>query len=164
MSDSALTRTEQAVERIRADRRLRSCIAVRSEAFLEAAEVDLAKPGAPLAGWTIGVKDNIDVAGTVRTDGLGPPYPAPASADSPAVARLRAAGAVIVAKTNLEQLSFGATTRTPPGAPAVTRGIRSGSLEAPAAGPPRRSRPASSTRRLAPTPAAHCVTPLRSAG
>jgi aspartyl-tRNA(Asn)/glutamyl-tRNA(Gln) amidotransferase subunit A len=67
----------------------------------------------PLSGWRIGVKDNIDVAGTVRTDGLGPPHPAPAETDSVAVARLRAAGAAIVAKTNLEQLSFGATTQNP---------------------------------------------------
>ena len=67
----------------------------------------------PLSGWAIAVKDNMDVAGTIRTDGLGPPHPAPAAGDGVAVARLRAAGAAIVAKTNLEQLSFGATTQNP---------------------------------------------------
>lgn len=65
----------------------------------------------PLAGWTVAVKDNMDVAGTVRTDGLRGPHSAPASVDAEVVRRLRAAGARIVAKANLEEISFGATTQ-----------------------------------------------------
>ena len=65
----------------------------------------------PLTGLTVGVKDNMDVAGTPRTDGLRPPHPPPAVVDAEAVRRLRRAGAAIVAKTNLEELSFGATTQ-----------------------------------------------------
>lgn len=65
----------------------------------------------PLAGWTVAVKDNMDVAGTVRTDGLRGPHPPPATADAEVVRRLRAAGARIVAKANLEEISFGATTQ-----------------------------------------------------
>ncbi len=65
----------------------------------------------PLHGWRIAVKDNMDVAGTVRTDGLAPRHPPPAARDAVAVERLRSAGALIVGKTNLEALSFGATTQ-----------------------------------------------------
>jgi aspartyl-tRNA(Asn)/glutamyl-tRNA(Gln) amidotransferase subunit A len=65
----------------------------------------------PLNDWTVAVKDNMDVAGTVRTDGLPGPHPAPATRDAEAVRRLRAAGARVVAKANLEELSFGATTQ-----------------------------------------------------
>lgn len=109
MSAAAVERTRRSLARIDArDGALRSCLLVRREALAEAASVD---PAAPLAGWTIAVKDNTDVAGTVTTDGLAPPHPAPAAADATAVRRLRAAGAVIVAKANLEQLSFGATTQ-----------------------------------------------------
>jgi aspartyl-tRNA(Asn)/glutamyl-tRNA(Gln) amidotransferase subunit A len=66
---------------------------------------------APAGGPTLGVKDNMDVAGTVRSDGLGPPWPPPAETDAACVARMRAAGYAVVAKTNLEELSFAATTQ-----------------------------------------------------
>lgn len=86
----------------RLDDHLRACILVREDATTE--------PG-PLRGWTIAVKDNMDVAGTVRTNGLPPPHAPAAERDAEPVRRLRAAGAAIVAKTNLEELSFGATTQ-----------------------------------------------------
>jgi aspartyl-tRNA(Asn)/glutamyl-tRNA(Gln) amidotransferase subunit A len=112
--ESALARTQRSLKRIEAlDGQLRSCVVVRYDAAAEAARVDASRRGGALAGWTVAVKDNIDVAGTVRSDGVGPPHPPPAAADSVAVGRLRAAGAVVVAKTNLEQLSFGATTQNP---------------------------------------------------
>jgi aspartyl-tRNA(Asn)/glutamyl-tRNA(Gln) amidotransferase subunit A len=113
-AESALARARRSLARIAAaDGRLHSCILVRGGATDEAAGVDLLGHGGPLAGWTVAVKDNTDVAGTVRSDGLGPPHPPPATADSTVVYRLRSAGAVVVAKTNLEQLSFGATTQNP---------------------------------------------------
>jgi aspartyl-tRNA(Asn)/glutamyl-tRNA(Gln) amidotransferase subunit A len=102
-------RSLTAIERL--DGTLRACIAVRAEARDEARRLAQRAAVGPLHGWAIAVKDNIDVAGTVRTDGLPPPHPAPAGADSEVVARLRAAGAVIVAKVNLEALAFGATTQ-----------------------------------------------------
>lgn len=80
-------------------------------ALIHALEPGAPAADGPLRGWTIAVKDNMDVAGTVRTDGLAPPHPAPASRDAVVVARLRAAGAVIAGKANLEALSFGATTQ-----------------------------------------------------
>lgn len=106
---AAVARTRAGLARIDAiDGDLGACLLVRREALAEAATI---APDAPLAGWTLAVKDNTDVAGTVTTDGVAPPHPSPAAADATAVRRLRAAGAVIVAKANLEQLSFGATTQ-----------------------------------------------------
>lgn len=61
----------------------------------------------PLAGWRIGVKDCIAVAGIPLTNGgRRTPHPVPTE-DAVAVERLLDAGAVIVAKTNMSDLSFG---------------------------------------------------------
>jgi aspartyl-tRNA(Asn)/glutamyl-tRNA(Gln) amidotransferase subunit A len=111
-AESAVSKTSRSLRRIAAlDGELRSCILVREAALGEAAAIDTGS-GA-LGGMSIAVKDNMDVAGTVRTDGLGPPHPDPAPEDCAAVRRIRRAGGVIVAKTNLEQVSFGATTQNP---------------------------------------------------
>lgn len=59
----------------------------------------------PLAGVPIAVKDDTDVAGVSSMCGTGIDV-GPASADSAAVRRLRAAGAVIIGKTHLSE--FGA--------------------------------------------------------
>jgi aspartyl-tRNA(Asn)/glutamyl-tRNA(Gln) amidotransferase subunit A len=101
MRSAQVRRSREVIRRL--DPHLRACILVRHEA-------DGPGPG-PLHGWTMAVKDNMDVAGTVRTDGLAPPHPPPAERDSEVVRRLHAAGAVVVAKANLEELSFGATTQ-----------------------------------------------------
>ncbi|MFG1907640.1 amidase [Kribbella sp. NPDC048928] len=66
-----------------------------------------------LSGWTFAIKDNTDIQGVAKTDGLGPPLPRPAVRDAEVVRRLRAAGATIVGTANLEELSFGATTQNP---------------------------------------------------
>lgn len=64
----------------------------------------------PFDGLPFGVKDNTDVAGMPTTGGLGPqPGRAPATADAPAVARLRAAGAIPLAKLNLHEAALGAS-------------------------------------------------------
>jgi len=66
-----------------------------------------------LSGWTFAIKDNTDIQGASKSDGLGPPHPRVATRDAEAVRRLRAAGATILAAANLEELSFGATTQNP---------------------------------------------------
>jgi amidase len=53
----------------------------------------------PLLGVPVAVKDDLDVAGDVTAMGGRPQFP-PAEQDAPAVARLRAAGAVLVGHTN----------------------------------------------------------------
>ena len=67
-------------------------------------------PG-PLAGVPLAVKDNEDTAGYRTTHGSALfAGSAPAVHDSVHVARLRAAGAVVVGKTNLPELAWTATT------------------------------------------------------
>ena len=68
----------------------------------------------PLAGIPIGVKDLEDAAGLPTSQGSalfadGPPVPA----DSPFVARLRAAGCVVVGKTNTPELGWKGDTTNP---------------------------------------------------
>ena len=61
----------------------------------------------PLAGVPFSIKDSIEVAGTVCTAGTLGLQSAPASTrDATLVARLRAAGAIPIAKTNLPDLLF----------------------------------------------------------
>ena len=98
-------------------------------------------PDQPLFGVPIAVKDNIDVAG-LPTTAACPAYAYTPSRDATAVAKLRAAGAIIIGKTNLDQFATGLVgVRSPYGIPrnAVRRdlipgGSSSGSAVAVAAG------------------------------
>jgi allophanate hydrolase len=70
----------------------------------------------PLAGLVAAVKDNIDVAG-LPTTAAAPSYAYQPPRDATAVARLRAAGAVVLGKTNMDQFATGLVgTRSPYGA------------------------------------------------
>ncbi|WP_121500600.1 allophanate hydrolase [Entomohabitans teleogrylli] len=70
----------------------------------------------PLFGVPFAVKDNIDVAGFVTTAAC-PAFARPAQQDATVVAKLRAAGAIVVGKTNLDQFATGLSgTRSPWGA------------------------------------------------
>lgn len=64
-------------------------------------------PALPLAGVPVTIKDLYDVAGETTMAGTRVfSNHAPASQDAPAVARLRAAGAAILGKTNMTELAF----------------------------------------------------------
>jgi amidase len=59
----------------------------------------------PLLGVPVALKDNVDVAGEVTCFGTRSPRE-PAGADSEVVARLRAAGAVLIGRTHLPELAI----------------------------------------------------------
>jgi allophanate hydrolase len=95
----------------------------------------------PLWGIPFAVKDNIDVAGLVTTAAC-PAFAYRAENDAIVVARLKAAGALVIGKTNLDQFATGLSgARSPYGAPRsvfhpdyVSGGSSSGSAVAVAAG------------------------------
>jgi amidase len=60
----------------------------------------------PLAGVSVAVKDNLDVAGLPSRHGCAATPTKPAVHDDPIVARLRAAGAIIVGKTRMPELAI----------------------------------------------------------
>ena len=61
----------------------------------------------PLHGVAVAIKDNIDVAGFVTTNASTVGTPPPAERDATAVARLRAAAADLLCKTNLLEYAAG---------------------------------------------------------
>jgi amidase len=67
---------------------------------------------APLLGVPIAVKDTQDVAGEITTLGTGA-VDEPAHEDSEVIRRLRAAGAIVIGKTNLPELAFAMFTESP---------------------------------------------------
>jgi len=93
-------------------------IALREEAEVLADARQLAGAGStdlPLYGIPVAVKDNIDVNG-MPTTAACPAYAYRSAQDATVVARLRAAGAIILGKTNLDQFATGLVgVRTPYG-------------------------------------------------
>ncbi|GAA4084305.1 amidase [Streptomyces shaanxiensis] len=136
----------QALARIEATQgSLNAFRVVRTEAALAEAEVadkELAAGGRrPLLGVPVAVKDDMNVAGEPTAFGCGGEFP-PVAEDGEAVRRLRAAGAVIVGKTNTCELgqwpftegpAFGAT-RNPWHPEHTPGGSSGGSAAAVAAG------------------------------
>lgn len=139
---------QSAIEKIETDNdRLNAYLTVNREASLKLAEamdtdIQSAVKEKPLAGIPVAIKDNMCVAGARTTCGsriLGnylPPYTATA------VKKLEAAGAIIVAKTNLDEFAMGGSTensafgtvRNPVNTDYVPGGSSGGSAVAVAAG------------------------------
>src|SRR5688500_4769967 len=104
---AALSRIEEI------DPRVNAFVALDGErALADAASIDAriaaGEDVGPLAGIPIGVKDLEDAAGFVTTHG-SPAHAEdpPATADSPLVDRLRAAGCVVLGKTNTPEFEIG---------------------------------------------------------
>ncbi|MGX1371251.1 allophanate hydrolase [Streptomyces canus] len=118
---STVTRVRAAYDRVEAVDRPEIWIDLRprEEVEREARAVDerLARgERLPLAGRLFAVKGNIDVAGLPTTAGC-PSYAYRPAADAPVVAGLRAAGAIVLGTTNLDQFATGLVgTRSPYGA------------------------------------------------
>lgn len=95
----------------------------------------------PLWGVPFAAKDNIDVSGLPTTAGC-PAFAYEPKQDATVIARLKAAGALVIGKTNLDQFATGLNgTRSPYGAPRsvfdpayVSGGSSSGSAVAVASG------------------------------
>jgi allophanate hydrolase len=141
---SVVERVRAAYHRIRQVDRPEVWIDLRPEADVlaeAASSQDRGPAGLPLHGKLVAVKGNIDVAGLPTTAGC-PAYAFEPAADAPVVARLRAAGALVLGTTNLDQFATGLVgTRSPYGAvrnavdPAyVSGGSSSGSAVAVALG------------------------------
>ena len=97
------------LERIEAiNPKINAAVSVLAESALrEAAAADAREPRGPLHGVPFSVKDSIELAGTVVTAGtLGRRDAAPSNEDAALVARLRRAGGIPIAKTNLPDLLF----------------------------------------------------------
>ncbi|HYC80808.1 MAG TPA: amidase family protein, partial [Solirubrobacterales bacterium] len=112
---SARELTERTIARIEAvNGALNAAVAIAPERSLAEAEAAdrrrAAGERAPLLGLPITVKDSLDVAGWPTAYGSFAAPEDPAGADATAVRRLREAGAVVVAKTNLPEASSAAET------------------------------------------------------
>ena len=114
---SASEVTRAALDRIAArDPALGACTAVQADAALaDAAAVDAriarGEPVGPLAGAPFVAKNLFDIAGVTTLAGARMRLDAPAAArDATAVARLKAAGAILVATTNTDEFAYGFTT------------------------------------------------------
>jgi amidase len=96
-----LTRIGRVDPRINAFRLVRDT-EVCAEAEQLARRPDIAD--LPLAGVPVAIKDQVDIAGCPTARGSAATSAEPAAADSELVARLRAAGALLIGKTNVPEL------------------------------------------------------------
>jgi aspartyl-tRNA(Asn)/glutamyl-tRNA(Gln) amidotransferase subunit A len=137
---SARERLEAALDKISDPKGegARACLTVyRKQAAAAADAADArARDGislGPLDGMVVSIKDLFDVAGEVTRAGskLLAEEGKPATADAPVVGRLRRAGAVIVAKTNMTEFAFSGIGANPhygtPGNPADRKRAPGGS-------------------------------------
>ena len=94
-----------------------------AEALAEADALSKTHADRPLFGVPIAIKDNIDVAG-LPTTAACPAFSHKPTRDATAVARLRAAGAIVIGKTNLDQFATGLVGVRSPMACRAIRSIR----------------------------------------
>ena len=102
---SAQQRTATAIARVQAiDPQIHSVIALDPTAMEQASRIDQSRRSGGIAGEPVLLKDNIEAAGPLPTTaGSLALANNVTNRDAPLVARLRAAGAVILGKTNLSE-------------------------------------------------------------
>jgi aspartyl-tRNA(Asn)/glutamyl-tRNA(Gln) amidotransferase subunit A len=108
---AALTAAGETARRLEAATSLNAALHWSAEALLaEARRADAEAPGGALYGLAVAVKDNIvttdapTTCGSRILEGYVSPF------DATAIRRLRAAGALIAAKTNLDEFAMGSST------------------------------------------------------
>ena len=145
---SPISLTEACLERIEAvDKSLNAFVAVPADQALADAkraeqEITSGEYKGPLHGIPIAHKDLYDVRGLATTAGSRVFFGHIAAEDAHSVARLRAAGSILIGKTNMHELAYGATgdqsafgpTRNPWDSERIPGGSSSGSGAAVAAG------------------------------
>ncbi|MDH2345801.1 indoleacetamide hydrolase [Bradyrhizobium sp. SSUT77] len=101
--------TTEALARAKANADLNAFITLDEAGALKAAAAFDANgsKAKPLGGVPIVIKDNIEVAGLPCSAGTPALKDYVPKADAPVVAKLRAAGAVIIGKTSMHELAFG---------------------------------------------------------
>lgn len=109
---SAAAATEACLNRLEETRELNAVITVTAErALARAAAFDRGELRGPLAGVPVIVKDNISTAGVATTcaskmlEHYVPPY------DATVVRKLEEAGAVLIAKANMDEFAMGSATQ-----------------------------------------------------
>ncbi len=126
---------------------LQATFALEADAARQAAQASKQRwlngaPIGPLDGVPVTIKDNIDTRGIPTPIGTAGHAPVPAVSDAPPAARLREAGAIIVAKTTMPDFgmlssslsSFHRLTRNPWNLTKTPGGSSSGAAAAAAAG------------------------------
>ncbi|MGV7212437.1 indoleacetamide hydrolase [Bradyrhizobium sp. UFLA05-112] len=103
--------TSATLARARANPNLNAFITLDESGAMKAAEAFDARPRKrqcqPLGGVPIVIKDNIEVAGLPSSAGTPALKSFMPKKDAAVAARLRAAGAIIIGKTNMHELAFG---------------------------------------------------------
>jgi Asp-tRNA(Asn)/Glu-tRNA(Gln) amidotransferase A subunit family amidase len=103
--------TSAAIARAKANTKLNAFITLDEAGAMKAAaafDASRKKGGCkPLGGVPVVIKDNIEVAGLPSTAGTPALKGFVPKKDAPAAAKLRAAGAIIIGKTNMHELAFG---------------------------------------------------------
>lgn len=115
---SPLEIAEHFLSRIEAHRHLNAFITVNPALVMEEANalaqrVRRGEDPGPLAGVPVGIKDLMAVRGYPLTAGTRAIEAVVQERDAPVVAKLRAAGALIVGTTNLHELAFGINSANP---------------------------------------------------
>jgi len=103
--------TSAAIARAKSSTKLNAFITLDEAGAMKAAaafDAGRRKGGCkPLGGVPVVIKDNIEVAGLPSTAGTPALKGFVPKKDAPVAARLRAAGAIIIGKTNMHELAFG---------------------------------------------------------
>ncbi|MFC0436527.1 amidase [Kutzneria buriramensis] len=110
-------------------------VSVSEDARSQAASLT-GRPVHVLHGVPVGVKDLIDIAGTVTAAGTTV-FTEPAAADAPVVSAVKSAGGIVLGKTHTHEIAFGVSTpqsRNPWDPSKMTSGSSGGSAAALAAG------------------------------